>query len=573
MINKRLLKMVPDAIPHIRKNVLLQIIGLVANVVVMCSMSALMTLFIQQSIQMSQTIFYFGIACLGVIIKVSCVYLASQQSYLASKTVKPILRSQIYNKVMQLGSRYTTQIESSKVLQIAVEGVEQLEIYFGSFLPQFFYSMMAPVLLFVFVAFIDLKIALVLFVCVPFIPISIVIVQKIAKKLLAKYWNEYLELGDSFLENLQGLNILKIYSADDYKHKAMNKQAERFRVVTMKVLSMQLNSIIIMDLIAYGGAALGIIIALLSFQAGSITILEMFVVMLVSADFFLPLRLLGSFFHVAMNGIAASKNMFALLDLETECKQTKEIDDFSITLQNLSFSYTDQLVLEAIDLEIKPHTFVSIVGKSGCGKSTIAGILMGIHTGYTGSATIGANQIYDMKQASIYEKITCVSTNSYIFKGTIKDNLLMGNAQASTEEMWYALQQVNLSEFVKSEAGLDTIIQEKGSNLSGGQCQRLAIARALLKNSEMYIFDEATSNIDVESEVNILSLIKQLAQTKTIIFISHRLANVVDSDMIYVLKDGHIIEKGNHGCLLSNQNYYSELYHTQQNLENMEGKI
>ncbi len=452
---------------------------------------------------------------------------------------------------------------------MSVEGVEQLETYFGNFLPQFFYSMISPIILFFVMFFINVKIAVILFICVPLIPISIVVIQKFAKKLLAKYWGEYLGLGDSFLENLQGLNTLKIYSFDEYKHKQMNKQAERFRIVTMKVLSMQLNSIIVMDIVAYGGAALGIIFALLEFSLGSIGYTGFFTIILLCADFFLPLRILGSFFHIAMNGVAASKKIFTLLDLDIKDEKTKNVKGSDIIIKNLCFSYEEKHILKNISINIPKNSFVSIVGKSGCGKSTIASILTGENENYTGEAKIGGIELREINKASLAKHITLVSTNSYIFKGSIKENLKMARENATEEEMWSALEKVNLSQFLRSEQGLDTLLLEKGSNLSGGQCQRLAIARGLLHDSDIYIFDEATSNIDVESENDIMRVIKNLALSKSIVLISHRLANVVNSDMIYLLKEGCIKEKGSHKEALAEKGYYYELWKAQQKLENV----
>ncbi len=570
MINKRLIKAVPDATSHIAKNVFLQILGLIANIVLMMTISLFLSELISQTIISEDFLSYVVIIVFYIAVKVGTIYFASIQSYLASKSVKNILRGKIYDKVIKLGSKYNKKLSSAELLQMSVEGVEQLETYFGSFLPQFFYSMISPIILFSVVSFISLKVAVILFLCVPLIPISIVLVQKFAKKLLAKYWGEYLGLGDNFLENLQGLNTLKVYSSDEYKHKQMNKQAERFRVVTMKVLSMQLNSIIIMDIVAYGGAALGIIFALLEFNSGNISVFGMFVIMLLSADFFLPLRMLGSFFHIAMNGIAASKKIFTLLDIKEEVAKTKEVGEIDIKIGSLNFAYDSKQILHDINMDIPPKSFVSIVGKSGCGKSTIAGILTQINENYGGSITIGGVELSELSRDSLSKNITLVSANSYIFKGTVRENLLMAKKNATDNELWEVLSKVNLAKFLHSENGLDTTLLEKGSNFSGGQCQRLALARAILHDSEIYIFDEATSNIDADSENEIMNVIKELTSTKTVILISHRLLNVVSSDMIYMLQGGNLAESGTHAELLLKKSHYYKLWETQQNLENME---
>ncbi len=570
MINKRLVKAIPDASSHIAKNVVLQIVGLISNITLMLTISFFISGLVERKIALSDFLGYAVVAVICIGVKVGAIYLASIQSYLASKSVKNILRGQIYDKVVKLGSRYTKKLSSAELLQMSVEGVDQLETYFGNFLPQFFYSMISPLILFSVVSFISLKVAVILFICVPIIPISIVLVQRFAKRLLSKYWGEYLGLGDSFLENLQGLNTLKIYSSDEYKHKQMNKQAERFRVVTMKVLSMQLNSIIIMDIVAYGGAALGIIFALYEFNAGSIPLFGMFSIMLLSADFFLPLRILGSFFHIAMNGIAASKKIFTLLDIEEPPAKTAKTDEFDIKISDLNFSYDDKRILHNVSIDIPKNSFVSIVGKSGCGKSTVAGILTQGNENYSGSVTVGGVELSEVSRDSLSEKVTLVSANSYVFKGTVRENLLMAKKNATDNEMWATLDKVNLADFLQSESGLDTALLERGSNFSGGQCQRLALARALLHDSEVYIFDEATSNIDADSENEIMNVIKELTRLKTVILISHRLLNVVDADKIYLLRDGFVAESGTHEQLLSNESYYSELWETQQNLEKME---
>ncbi len=569
MINKRLIKAVPDASPHIAKNVLLQIVGLLANITLIVSISLFLRGLIVDGQAFSSAVPYVVVVLVCIAIKSGAVYFSTIQSYLASRSVKAVLRNKIYKKVVNLGSRYTKKLSSAELLQMSVEGVEQLETYFGNFLPQFFYSMISPFILFVVVSFINLKVAIVLFLCVPLIPISIVLVQKFAKKLLSKYWGEYLGLGDNFLENLQGLNTLKIYSSDRFKHNQMNKQAERFRVVTMKVLSMQLNSIIIMDIIAYGGAALGIILALFEFSNGSIDLAGVFAIILLSAEFFLPLRMLGSFFHIAMNGIAASKKIFNLLDFEEPKTKTQTITDSDIKISGVSYFYEQKQVLNNVDIDIPKNSFISIVGKSGCGKSTIAGILTGVNENYSGDVLIGGKQLSEINRDNLLENVTLVAANSYIFKGTVKQNLAMASETATDEDMWGVLEKVNLARFLKSENGLETTLLEKGSNFSGGQCQRLALARALLHDSDIYIFDEATSNIDVESENDIIEIIKNLAITKTIVLISHRLANVVGSDIVFLLQDGKVVESGTHEQLLNIKGDYNQLWDAQQSLENM----
>ena len=492
-------------------------------------------------------------------------------SYLSSKAVKKTLRERIYEKLLRLGASYNEQVKTSEVVQVAVEGVDQLETYFGAYLPQFFYAMLAPLTLFVVLCFVNVPAAIVLLVCVPLIPVAIAAVQTWAKKLLSKYWGQYTALGDTFLENLQGLTTLKIYQADEFKNKEMNAEAEKFRKITMKVLTMQLNSITIMDLIAYGGAALGVIMAVTQYMGNHVSLAGCLLIILLAADFFLPMRQLGSFFHIAMNGMAASDKIFRLLDLP-EHKQEVSVSfpsQHDIACSGLRFSYEpDREILHGVDLQFPQGSFTALVGESGCGKSTIAAILMGRNRGYTGSVAIGGVELKDVNENSLLRNITYVSHQSYLFKGTVRDNLLMGKPSASDDELWAVLERVNLAGFLKAEQGLDTPLLEKATNLSGGQCQRLALARALLHDSPVYIFDEATSNIDVESENDIMAEIHRLARGKTVILISHRLANVVHADNIYVPDGGNIAEHGSHKELLQNHGLYERLWNAQQALEN-----
>ena len=491
-------------------------------------------------------------------------------SYLSSKAVKKTLREKIYRKLLRLGSSYKEQVNTSEVVQVAVEGVDQLETYFGAYLPQFFYAMLAPLTLFGVLAFVSLPAALVLLVCVPLIPAAIVAVQRWAKKLLAKYWGQYTALGDSFLENLQGLTTLKIYQADEYKQQEMDRQAEQFRRITMKVLTMQLNSITIMDLIAYGGAALGAILAATQFAASRISLDGALLILLLAADFFIPMRLLGSFFHIAMNGMAASDKIFRLLDLPEPARGSETLgDDLTICCRDLGFGYQpEKPVLRGLELEIPMGSFTALVGESGCGKSTLSALLMGRNRGYTGSVTVGGLELRDIREDSLLGAFTYVSHQSYLFKGTVADNLRMARPDASDAALWQVLEQVKLADFVRSEQGLDTPVAERGSNLSGGQCQRLALARALLADSPAYIFDEATSNIDVESENDIMEVIRRLAKTKTVLLISHRLANVEFADKIYVLEKGRLAESGSHSVLLARGGCYARLWNAQAELEN-----
>lgn len=575
MINKRLIGTVSESKKYIAGNVICQWVALAANITMMASITRLLEKLFEKTAGRGDFFATLIIAATAIIVRFICTVLSSKMSYLSSKAVKKTLREKIYRKLLKLGTSYNEKVNTSEVVQVAVEGAHQLETYFGSYLPQFFYAMIAPLTLFCVLSFVSFPCAVVLLICVPLIPVAIVAVQRWAKKLLHKYWGQYTALGDTFLENLQGLTTLKIYRADDFKQEEMNRESEHFRRITMKVLTMQLNSITIMDLIAYGGAALGAILAVTRYAAGSVDLSGCMFIILLSADFFIPMRQLGSFFHIAMNGMAASDKIFRLLDLpEAEEKHEAVPTDCSIVCRGLRFSYEkDREILRGVDMSFPRGSFTSVVGESGCGKSTVSAILMGRNRGYGGSVSVGGVELVDLNEASLMQNFTYVSHQSYLFKGTVRDNLLMGCHAADDDRLWAVLDRVKLSAFLKSENGLDTMLCEKGSNLSGGQCQRLALARALLHDSPVYIFDEATSNIDVESENDIMREIHALAKTKTVILISHRLANVVASDNIYVMENGTVAESGDHRSLLENDGVYAKLWKAQQSLENYVGEV
>ena len=570
MINKRLIQAVPESKKYIALNVALQWLSLAANIVMIGAIGFFLQKLLTKTEDVTSIIVLASIAVGAIIVRFLCTIGAARMSHLSSKSVKKTLRNKIYSKLLRLGSSYNSKVSTSEVVQMSVEGVDQLDIYFASYLPQFFYSMIAPITLFVVLCFINWQSALILLGCVPLIPISIALVQTFAKKLLSKYWGQYTALGDTFLENLQGLTTLKIYQADAKKNEEMNVEAEHFRKITMKVLTMQLNSISIMDIVAFGGAAAGIVMAVSQLAAGNIDFAGCSIIILLSADFFIPMRQLGSFFHIAMNGMAASDKIFHLLDLEEPQEKTKTVPNHNcdIACSHVGFRYNEEReILKDINVQFPQGSFTAIVGESGCGKSTLDGILMGRNAPYQGHITIGGVELSEIEESNLMQTITYISHNSYLFKGTVRDNLLMGDPNATDEQMWHVLEQTKLAAFLRSEQGLDTLLLEKASNLSGGQCQRLALSRALLHNSPIYIFDEATSNIDVESEDDIMEQIYHLAKTKTVILISHRLANVVQADHIYVMKHGSITEQGTHERLMEQQGTYYELYHSQKQLE------
>lgn len=572
MINKRLINTVDKSKKYIAFHVIAQVVSLIANIIVIFTLGFFLEKLFTKELSTKIIFIVILIAIVTILIRFTCSKLIAKMSFLASKSVKLVLRDKIYQKLLKLGNRYNEKVSSAEVVQVSVEGVDQLETYFGGYLPQFFYSMIAPLILFVVLSFVSFKAAIVLLICVPLIPISIALVQTFAKKLLSKYWGKYTSLGDTFLENLQGLTTLKIYQADEIKNKKMNEEAESFRKITMKVLVMQLNSITIMDLVAYGGAALGVIFAASEFNSGAISLMGCFAIILLSADFFIPMRQLGSFFHIAMNGMAASDKIFRLLDIEEPIAKNRQIDknNYIIKAEKLSFSYdNERMVLKAIDFTVPMKGMVAIVGKSGCGKSTIAGILTGRNTGYISSVKIGGIELSDINEKSLMENIVYISHKSYLFKGSVRENLLMGRASASDSELWTVLDRTNLSSFLRQQQGLDTELSERGANLSGGQRQRLALARALLHDASVYIFDEATSNIDVESENLIMNQIYSLSNEKAVIVISHRIANIIKAENILVMDKGEIKEVGKHEQLLNKKGIYSRLWNTQQDIETL----
>ncbi|MEG0077658.1 ABC transporter ATP-binding protein/permease [Anaerorhabdus sp.] len=573
MINKRLIQSMGESKKNIGYHVFFQWLNLLGTIGIVFVLGNLLQIVYVKDITPQQLVISVVLVIGLLLFRSFCAIKISDSSYIASKDVKRKLRNELFSKLLKLGSSYTQSVSSSEVVQLSSEGIEQLESYFGLYLPQLFYSLLAPITLFVIIVPISFEVAIILLCCVPLIPISIIVVQKIAKKLLSRYWGQYAKLGDHFLENLQGLTTLKIYQADEDKHKAMNLESENFRKVTMKVLSMQLNSIIVMDLIAYGASAIGIGLACFLFIQKEINIAQAFIIIMLSAEFFLPLRQLGSYFHIAMNGMASSDKIFKLFDAKEKEKGTKTIQtkEIEIEFEQVSFGYSEQPVLENCSFVINPKQMTAIVGESGSGKSTIASLLMKKINGFNGKIKINGIDIQDISESNLMETVTLVSLNSYLFKGSVKTNLLMGNSNATDDMCLDVLEQVALKEFVESENGLDTIILEKGSNLSGGQQQRLALARALLHDSAVYIFDEATSNIDVESENKIIEVIHQLACKKTVILITHRLLNVKDADQILVLKNGKIVENGNHNELVNQDAEYQTYWMTQHEIENFIG--
>lgn len=571
MIKMRLIKLLKSSGKYIIYQIAWQWLSLLAQIAIVWQVTQLIDEAWQKSITSSDVLMTIGIVSAGLIVRFICDRLYSRACYLASVDVKRVLREQIYRKVLWLGPSYREQIRTSEIVQMTGEGVEQLETYFGRYLSQFLYALLAPFSLFIIISRISLRTAVVLLAAVPLIPIVIMLVMFIARKILGNYFDIYYGLGDSFLEKLQGMTTLKIYRADRRAVEQIDSESEQFRKITMKVLMMQLNSTSIMDIIAYGGAAAGIISALTEFSDRNINVSGVLMCIFLAAEFFLPMRLLGSFFHIGMNGMKASDRIFAFLDLLEQKRGDEKItgDNIDISLEKVSFSYDNSReILHEISMDIDSGSLVSIVGVSGSGKSTIAGILLGKNHDYTGSIKVNGTEHREISSKSLMDNFTMIGHSSWIFKGTVRENLLMGNPRATEAEMIEALDKVNLKSFLEAQNGLDMRVESNASNLSGGQKQRLALARALLHDTPVYIFDEATSNIDADSEEIIMATVKQISKEKTVILISHRLANVIDSDAIYMLKDGEIVEKGTHEELMRLKGNYEKIFSEQSELEN-----
>lgn len=572
MINKKLVSYLKEDKKYVYLQVLMQWLALLSQIIIVAIMANMINeLFIDQKI--NNLAIQVIIIIILIFVKGYFGRQATMYSFKAAKNIKGKLRVAVYKKILALNNHYSEVLSMASLTQLMSEGVEQLETYFGKYLPQFFYSMLAPITLFIVLCQVDFKAALVLFICVPLIPLSIVLVQKFAKRLLSKYWGLYGNLAERFLDNVSGLTTLKGYCGDASKHQEMNEEAQRFRSITMKVLVMQLNSISIMDLVAYGGASLGIIFSLLSYYDNKIDLGQTFMMIMLSAEFFIPLRLLGSFFHIAMNGNAASEKIFKLLDTPVSDNKTLALGKINeIELSNLTFAYKQDNVLENINLKINEPGIYGVVGSSGSGKSTIAKLLLGYFDHYQGSLTYNGLQVKEINHHDLMKQITLVEHNPYIFAGTVRSNLLDGNCYASDEQLMAVLEKVNLLNYFKELDGLDSEIEERGNNLSGGQKQRLSIARALLHDSGVYIFDEATSNIDIESEEIIMQVIEAMKKDKIVILISHRLANVVNCKCNYVFSHGKLIGNGSHDQLMQENQEYHQLVKTQQEIENYGGK-
>ena len=571
MIDKKLLHLLGDNKKYIFYTVALMIVGLFANITITACICYIIQLATEYSIHSGGIIIFLWpifIAFIGIVVRYMISRLVGNLKDTLGRYVKKDLREQIYNKIVNLGVRSTDGMSMAGLTQLSIEGVEQLDLYYSSYIPQFFYAMLAPIILFCITVWMDWRVAVVLLICVPLIPISIVAVSKYAKKIFAKYWGKYTSMGDSFLDSVQGLKELKIFQADEAQHLRMNETSEEFRKITMKVLVMQLASTTIMDLVAYGGAGVGIAFAVFSVVNGRISPFLALFLILVAVDFFLPLRAFGSAFHVAMNGASAGNKILSLLEQPNPIWGEEKVTDTQLKLEKVTFSYDRKRdVLKNVCMKFPKTGMVSIVGKSGCGKSTIVNILLGVLRVKSGMVTIGDKEIENISRESYYSHLAVVSYNTYIFNETVRQNFMLSNHRITDNEIYMALEKVNLAGFVRDNGGLDKVITEDATNISGGQKQRLALAVSLVANKDIYVFDEATSNIDMESEAIIMKNIKALSKTKTVIVISHRLANVVPSDFIYYMELGEVKEMGTHTQLMNIQGGYAKLYTTQKELE------
>ena len=575
MFDKRLFSLVPGVMRHIAGNVALQWLALLANVVLFVSVGRLLQSVLTggaTGIDLARALL---VAVVAVAVRLVCQAQATKQGLAASALAKQRVRTLVYDKLVRMGPSYRETVATSEATQLCVEGIEQLEAYFGSYLPQLFYSLIASVTLFFCLAPLCTPAAVVLLCCVPLIPISLMAVMKIAKRIMGDYWHSYTDLGALFLESIQGLTTLKVFRADEERHRRMNEEAEKFRKATMRLLTMQLNSVIVMDIFAFAGAAAGIVVMLNSYAVGTVTFAGAFAFVFLAADFFIPLRTLGSFFHTATGGMAAAERMYRIIDAPEPACGTQAVTCTSVGIEcrNVSYSYDGtRTVLQNADFTARPGGFVGITGASGSGKSTLAGILTGANLSYTGSVTIGGIDLRDISAESLRDTVTYVGFRGFLFAGTVRSNLLMARAGASDDELWEALSRCRIDDFVRRSGGLDAPVSAEGTNLSGGQRQRLAMALALLHDTPVYIFDEATSNIDADSEAAIIDAVAELARTKTVVMVSHRLAALRGCDKVYVFEAGRVVQTGTHEELAKQDGPYASLWARQAELEDFSAR-
>lgn len=568
---RRLMDLAPGTAKYMIGSTMVSWLGLLCNVIFVLTLAVLFQKGVDGQLHMIDGITLLAIGSGSAALRFLCTVASRRLTGKISAKAKKKLREQLYQKLLRLGLTYREKIASAEVLQLSVEGIEQLDGYFSRFMPQLAYSICSSATLIILLSAIYRPIGLGLLLWAMLIPLSLGLFGAIAMKLFRRYWGSYTDLGRSFLDNLQGLTTLKIYSADEYKNQTMNQEAEGFRRMTMKVLRMQLSSIGLMDVLAYGGVTTAIFLSASAVMEQKIHLWQGISLVLLSAELFLPLRQLGSFFHVAANGIAASKRAFSFLDLKEAPEGEEELQGGDIRISQMSFAYESKTVLSDLQMNIVERQITALVGKSGSGKSTLAAILGGSMVGYEGSIQFGGIELREASRQSQYQKIALVGQENYIFSGSVEEMLKRGNQQVTKREMEEVLDRVNLLSFIRENGGMSFIIRENGTNLSGGQRQRLILAKALLQNSDVYIFDESTSSIDAESEADIMAAIYALRGKKTVLLISHRLENVRAADCIYVLENQRIAEQGTHRELMQRRGLYGSLYERQQEIEEGEG--
>ncbi len=568
MLDKELLRLLGSNRKYIFYTIAVMMVGLLANLSITAGICVAIYLLTQQA-EPGSYLMPALLAAAGIIVRYAASRVSGNLKDILGRKAKKDLREKTYDKIVRLGVRSTDGMSIAGLTQVSMEGIEQLDLYYSSYIPQFFYAMMAPLVLFLATVWIDWRVAVALICCVPLIPVSIIAVSKYAKKIFAKYWGKYTSMGDSFLDSVQGLRELKIFRADAARHEKMNRNAEEFRKITMKVLVMQLASTTIMDMVAYGGAGLGIAFAVTGAAYRGLPPVYALFLILVAVEFFLPLRAFGSAFHVAMNGVSAGKKILSLLAQPDPVWGDEELSGTELRLDNVTFSYDgERSVLRNVSMKFPAVGMTAIVGESGCGKSTAVGLLIGALRPGSGTVIAGGKPLESLSRAAYYSRVAVVSCNTYVFNTTVRENFRLAKKDVADDEIMSALEQVNLADFIRENGGLDKAVTEDGANISGGQKQRLALAVNLVADKDIYIFDEATSNIDIESESVIMRNIKALSGMKSVIVISHRLENVVPSDLIYYMDNGEVRESGTHVALMEQQGGYFALYTAQKALEN-----
>lgn len=574
MINRDLISLLGDRRKNLYYLVFVKVAVLIFNLLVFFCLSLIFNFFLSQSNNMTNFIKY-GVSALAlVLIKLVGLYISSKLGGALSKNARIDLREQIYHKILRLDLRATNNTPISGLVQLSIDGIEQLDSYYSLYLPQFFYSLIAPTILFIVTSLIDIQIALIMLACVPVIPLSIMLVSRIAKKIFFKYWDLYISMGGEYFDKINGLKELIVFSADEKVQNDMDENADKFRKITMRVLIMQLASITILDLVAYGGTGLGIYLCFKKVLSGNFykganyEWLALFLV-LILLEFFLPLRTLGSAFHIAMNGVGAASKLNKFLqeeEIEWGNEELANIDD--IQIKDLNFSYTDKSFLNGINIEVPKGEIIGLAGESGSGKSTIAKLLLGKYLNFSGDILINGKAIDSYKKECIYSKIGYIGADSYLFATTVRENFKIANQNISDEEIYGILDKVKLRDFISKAGGLDFKIQPEASNISGGQKQRLLLAVAMAANKDFYIFDEITSNVDSDTEVVIMDSVYDLAKEKGVVLISHRLKNLVGADKIYFLNKGVVVEEGTHTSLIEENKGYAKLFFMQDDLAN-----